>query len=87
MSKPAPEPSKPEITLEDIKHQVVGVRDLAVSDAKAQFKATVQDDMVRTVMVVALGVAVIASVAYLLGNRAGRALPPPPPCPPGCTPL
>lgn len=71
------------ITLDDIKSRVEHVRDLAVSEAKTSAHQVLEDNAVRTLLMVGGLVVVAASMAYFLGARAGRVpRPPAPPMPP-----
>lgn len=63
------------ITIDDIKHEATGVKDLALSETKRVAHEALADDIVRTIIVGAVTVAVVASVAYYLGSRAGRVAP------------
>lgn len=71
MSERRVEPAE-RITIDDIKHRVETVTDLAVSDAKELAGRVVTQDPGRTVLIVAGTVVLVVSLAYFLGARRGR---------------
>ena len=78
--------AEPKITLEDVKHRAEAVRDLAKSEAKRATNTIMHERATQAVMVGVGVVAVLASLAYLMGTRKGRASCPPPLPPYHCFP-
>lgn len=73
------------ITIDDIKHEATGVKDLAISETKRVGREAISDNVVRTVIIGVAAVVALTSLAYFMGRRVPG--PPPPPwCPPGCRP-
>jgi hypothetical protein len=70
------------VTLEQLKHRVEGISNLAVSESKRVANDVYEQNITRAVLVAVGVVVVAASFAYFLGNRAGKRAPTPPP-PPG----
>lgn len=62
-------PAEPNITIEDLKHRVETVRDLAVTEAKQTVDKVVDENATRTLLVMAGIVVLAASVAFYLGSR------------------
>jgi len=76
--EPTPPPAE-KITLDDVKHRAEAVKDLAVTDTKAALHKVVADDAVKTLLLVAGTVVVVASLAFMLGASSQRGSRPPAP--------
>lgn len=74
MSQPISSPER-DITIDDLKHKVYGVRDQAITDTKQVYQRAIGDDVVRAVVIGVVAVAALASIAYYMGTRAGRPVP------------
>jgi len=73
------ESDEPRITIEDVKHRAVAVRDLAVSEAKRSTNEMLHERATQTVIIGVAAVLAITSLAYYLGSRKCLRQPPPPP--------
>jgi hypothetical protein len=74
--------AEPKITIEDVKRRAEAVRDLAKSEAKRTTNEVLHEQVTRTIIVGVVAVAALASFAYFLGSRKGRASVALPPLPP-----
>ena len=63
---------EPKITLDDVKHRAVAVRDLAASEAKRAARELMHERVTQTIVAGVAVVAVLTSVAFLIGTRKGR---------------
>jgi len=77
MSEPSAAGSLPSapITLEDLRHKALRIREEVVEEAKA----TVADRGTQIVVIGVVAVLAVISIAYLVGTRAGRRAVEPPP--------
>ena len=66
-------PPEERVSLDEIKQRVGTIQDLAVSESKRLSSELLEDNLTRTVLVAAGVVLVVASLAYLVGSRAGAA--------------
>lgn len=71
MSESRTEPAE-RITLDDLKHRVETVTDMAVTDAKEMAAKVVSEDPGRTVLIAAGVVLLAVSLAYFLGTRSAQ---------------
>lgn len=62
------------VTLDQLKQRAESVSNLAVSETKRVVNEVKEQDATRLAMIAVGTVVVIASVAYLLGRRAARAV-------------
>ncbi len=69
--------AEPKITIDDVKRRAEAVRDLAKSEVRYATNEILHDRVTRTIMVGVAVVATLASVAYMLGTRKGKASCPP----------
>ncbi len=65
-------PERDRITLDQIRHRVDEVHEIAVSDAKSVASAVVRNEGARALFLVAGVVVVAASLAYFIGARSCR---------------
>ncbi|HEX9093948.1 MAG TPA: hypothetical protein VF902_08190 [Coriobacteriia bacterium] len=63
-----PQPPGEHITVDDLRHKALAVRDTATSEARK----LLEDNTVRIVIVSAVACAVVLSIAYWAGTRAAR---------------
>jgi len=56
---------EPRVSVDDLKRKAEQVRDIA----QAQVKRVTSDELSRTLVIAAVGVAVVVSFAYYLGTR------------------
>lgn len=78
--------AEPKITIDDVKRRAEAVRDLAKSEAKRTSNEILHERVTQTIIVGVVAVATLASFAYFLGHRKGRANSAPPLPPYHCFP-
>ena len=60
------------VTLDQLKHRVEGISNLAVTESKRVASEVYEENLSKAVLVAVGVVVVAASLAYFLGSRAGR---------------
>ncbi len=78
--------SEPKITIEDVKRRAEAVRDLAKSEVRRKRDELLHEKAARTIFVGVVAIAALASFAFFMGTRKGKASCSPPLPPYHCFP-